>query len=193
MLGSLTVLPALLSRLGDKVDKVRFRRRRGNGDQGRLWGWIVDRVLRRPALSATLAGGLLLLLALPAIQMRMADASPGHVPGEARGRQDLQADAAGVPRDGAARQRDRQGAGRERAARPRTRSRSSSDGHSPADVRTSRSRSPSTTPARSRTSRSRSRATAATRRRTPRCGCSAKRSSRRPWARSRTRRPASPG
>ena len=80
MLGSLTVLPALLSRLGDKVDRVRFRRRRPNGGQGRVWGSIVDRVLRRPALSAAIAGGALLLLALPAIQMRMADPSPDTFP-----------------------------------------------------------------------------------------------------------------
>jgi uncharacterized membrane protein YdfJ with MMPL/SSD domain/pimeloyl-ACP methyl ester carboxylesterase len=80
MLGSLTVLPALLSRLGDRVDKVRVRRRRNNGGESRIWGWIVDRVLRRPALSAAIAGGALLLLALPAIQMRMADASPDTFP-----------------------------------------------------------------------------------------------------------------
>jgi uncharacterized membrane protein YdfJ with MMPL/SSD domain/pimeloyl-ACP methyl ester carboxylesterase len=80
MLGSLTVLPALLSRLGDRVDKFRVRRSRRNGDQGRMWGWIVDRVLRRPALSAAISGGLLLLLALPAIQLRMADPSPETYP-----------------------------------------------------------------------------------------------------------------
>jgi uncharacterized membrane protein YdfJ with MMPL/SSD domain/pimeloyl-ACP methyl ester carboxylesterase len=82
MLGSLTVLPALLSRLGDRVDKFRVRRRRNNGGESRLWGWIVDRVLRRPALSAAIAGGALLLLALPAIQMRMADASPDTYPAQ---------------------------------------------------------------------------------------------------------------
>jgi uncharacterized membrane protein YdfJ with MMPL/SSD domain/pimeloyl-ACP methyl ester carboxylesterase len=80
MLGSLTVLPALLARLGDNVDRVRFRRRRPNGGQGRVWGWIVDRVLRRPALSAAISAGLLLLLALPAIQLRMADPSPETYP-----------------------------------------------------------------------------------------------------------------
>jgi uncharacterized membrane protein YdfJ with MMPL/SSD domain/pimeloyl-ACP methyl ester carboxylesterase len=80
MLGSLTVLPALLSRLGDRVDKVRVRRRRNNGGESRMWGWVADRVLRRPALSAAIAGGALLLLALPAIQMRMADPSPATFP-----------------------------------------------------------------------------------------------------------------
>jgi RND superfamily putative drug exporter len=79
MLGSLTVLPALLSRLGDKVERVRFWRR-PDGGHGRMWAWIVDRVLRRPALSAAISGGLLLLLALPAIQLRMADPSPETYP-----------------------------------------------------------------------------------------------------------------
>src|SRR5436190_807504 len=79
MLGSLTVLPALLSRPGDGGERVRVRRR-SNGGEGRLWGGIVDRVLRRPALSAAIAGGLLLLLALPAFQMRMADPSPDTYP-----------------------------------------------------------------------------------------------------------------
>src|SRR3954447_16203878 len=58
MLGSLTVLPALLSKLGDKVDRGRvafIHRRRGNGGQGRIWRAIVDRVLRRPLVSALLA------------------------------------------------------------------------------------------------------------------------------------------
>jgi RND superfamily putative drug exporter len=80
MLGSLTVLPALLSRLGDKVDRVRVRRRSRNGGDSRMWGWVADRVLRRPALAAAIAGGFLLLLALPAIQLRMADASPDTFP-----------------------------------------------------------------------------------------------------------------
>ena len=75
VLGSLTVLPALLSRLGDKVDRLRVplvgRRRRDDGEGG-IWGAIVDRVLRRPALSATLAAGLLLALAAPALQLHLA-------------------------------------------------------------------------------------------------------------------------
>ena len=75
VLGSLTVLPALLSRLGDKVDRLRipFPRRPGRGGgEARFWGAIVDRVLRRPALSAALAAGLLLALAAPALQLHLA-------------------------------------------------------------------------------------------------------------------------
>jgi uncharacterized membrane protein YdfJ with MMPL/SSD domain len=75
VLGSLTVLPAVLSRLGDKVDRLRIplvgQLRRDDGE-GRIWGAIVDRVLRRPALSAALAAGLLLALAAPALQMHIA-------------------------------------------------------------------------------------------------------------------------
>ena len=75
VLGSLTVLPALLSRLGDKVDRLRVPlvgRRRRSAAEGGVWGVIVDRVLRRPALSAALAAGLLLALAAPALQLHLA-------------------------------------------------------------------------------------------------------------------------
>jgi uncharacterized membrane protein YdfJ with MMPL/SSD domain len=83
VLGSLTVLPALLSRLGDKVDRLRVplvgRLRRDDGE-GRIWGAIVDRVLRRPVLSALVAAGLLLALAAPALQLRLATPGPGTFP-----------------------------------------------------------------------------------------------------------------
>ncbi|HEY7707439.1 MAG TPA: MMPL family transporter [Gaiellaceae bacterium] len=83
MLGSLTVLPALLSRLGDKVDRGRVpfvRRLRRDDGEGRFWSAIVDRVLRRPVLSTVLAGGLLLALALPAIQLKMVKPGPDTFP-----------------------------------------------------------------------------------------------------------------
>jgi uncharacterized membrane protein YdfJ with MMPL/SSD domain len=78
MLGSLTVLPALLSKLGDNVDRLRVpfvHRLRRNDGEGRIWGAIIDRVLRRPVLSAALAGGLLVALAVPAIQLHTAQPS----------------------------------------------------------------------------------------------------------------------
>src|SRR4051794_2979556 len=84
MLGSLTVLPALLSKLGDRVDRLHVplagRLQRDNGES-RVWGGIVDRVLRRPLLSAVIAGGLLLALAAPALQLRMATPGPDTFPG----------------------------------------------------------------------------------------------------------------
>jgi uncharacterized membrane protein YdfJ with MMPL/SSD domain len=50
------------------------RLRRDDGE-GRIWGAIVDRVLRRPAVSVVLAGGLLVALAVPAYQLHTANPS----------------------------------------------------------------------------------------------------------------------
>ncbi len=83
VIGSLTVLPALLSKLGDRVDRLRvplLGRRRRDDEPGRIWGAIVDRVLRRPVLSAILAGGLMLLLAAPALQLHIATPGPDTFP-----------------------------------------------------------------------------------------------------------------
>jgi uncharacterized membrane protein YdfJ with MMPL/SSD domain len=83
VLGSLTVVPALLCRLGDNVDRPHVplvgRLRRDDG-KGRLWGAIVDRVMRRPLVSAVLAGGLLVALAIPALQLRLVTAGPDTYP-----------------------------------------------------------------------------------------------------------------
>ena len=51
MLGSLTVLPALLSKLGDRVEKGRIpflHRLRARSGENRVWGAILDPVLRHP-------------------------------------------------------------------------------------------------------------------------------------------------
>jgi RND superfamily putative drug exporter len=83
VLGSLTVLPALLSKLGDNVDRLRVpfvgRLRRDDGE-GRIWGAIIDRVLHRPVLSALAAAGLMLALALPALQLHIATPGPDTFP-----------------------------------------------------------------------------------------------------------------
>jgi uncharacterized membrane protein YdfJ with MMPL/SSD domain len=73
VIGSLTVLPALLAWLGDRVDRGRVpligRLRRPAG-QSRLWASIIDRVMRRPVVAAVLAGGLLVALSIPALNMK---------------------------------------------------------------------------------------------------------------------------
>ncbi len=73
IVGSLTVLPAMLSLLGQKgwtekgrVPYVAKLRHRTKGES-RVWGAIIDRVLRRPVLSLVLAGGLMIALAIPAL------------------------------------------------------------------------------------------------------------------------------
>jgi uncharacterized membrane protein YdfJ with MMPL/SSD domain len=72
VLGSLTVLPALLSRLGDGVNRVRLpvlHRLQRPGDS-RAWSWVLDRVLRRPVVSVVVSAGILVALALPALGMK---------------------------------------------------------------------------------------------------------------------------
>jgi uncharacterized membrane protein YdfJ with MMPL/SSD domain len=73
ILGSLSVLPALMWKLGDKVEKGRIpllrRLRRSEGSESRFWGAVLDRTLRRPALSAALAGGLLVVLSIPVLDL----------------------------------------------------------------------------------------------------------------------------
>ena len=79
LIGSLTVLPAVISKLGDNVERGRapiIAKRRARGES-RVWGFIVDRVLRLPALSGALATALLLALAFPALTMHTV--SPGTV------------------------------------------------------------------------------------------------------------------
>jgi RND superfamily putative drug exporter len=71
VLGSLTVLPATLSKLGDRVNKGRvpfLGRLRNRGGVG-LWSRVLDRVLRRPLLSAVVAAGVLVALSLPTLGM----------------------------------------------------------------------------------------------------------------------------
>ncbi|MBX5470203.1 MAG: MMPL family transporter, partial [Thermoleophilaceae bacterium] len=72
MLGSLTVLPATLAWLGDRVERGRIpglARARGADAEPRLWGAVVDLVLKRPVVSIALAGGALLALSIPVLGM----------------------------------------------------------------------------------------------------------------------------
>jgi uncharacterized membrane protein YdfJ with MMPL/SSD domain len=72
VLGSVSVLPALLSLLGDRVDRGRIpflaRIKRGTGES-RFWNVVVNRSMRRPLLSAVLCGGALLALCAPALSL----------------------------------------------------------------------------------------------------------------------------
>jgi putative drug exporter of the RND superfamily len=87
MIGSLTVLPAVLSWLGDRVDKVRVpflsRLKRDDGES-RLWGAVLNVVLRRPLVSALAATAVLVTLAVPVLSLHTAssglDAMPKSLP-----------------------------------------------------------------------------------------------------------------
>jgi RND superfamily putative drug exporter len=78
VLGSVTVLPALLSRLGDKVDRGRipFLSKRLARREGRFWNVVLDAVLRRPLVSLLAATALLVALAVPALGMHTVSPGP---------------------------------------------------------------------------------------------------------------------
>jgi uncharacterized membrane protein YdfJ with MMPL/SSD domain len=89
---ALTLLPALLGLLHDRVDAIRLpivgRRsvERAN-PEGRLWGAIIDRVLRRPVLSLALAVGALVALALPAFGLSIGTAGVSTLPDDLAAKQ----------------------------------------------------------------------------------------------------------
>ena len=79
---SLTVLPAMLSWLGDRVEKGRvplLGRRRPAG-RSRFWTALTGRVMRHPGLSILLAGGLLVAMAIPALQMKIVTSGVDEMP-----------------------------------------------------------------------------------------------------------------
>jgi len=86
MLGSLTVLPALLSKLGDRVEKGRIpflgRLRRPSGEN-RFWSRILTPVMRRPAVSALLAAGVLVAMAVPVLHLHTAQSGLAALPADA--------------------------------------------------------------------------------------------------------------
>jgi len=72
VVGSLTVLPAALSKLGDRVDRGRIPylgRKKHAAGESRFWAYVLDRVLRKTVLSIVLAAGLLLGAATPLLGM----------------------------------------------------------------------------------------------------------------------------
>src|SRR5262249_39625091 len=82
MIGSLTVLPALLAWLGDRVEKGRVpflngvKRRAG----GRFWPALIDRVLRHPKVAGGAALALLIALAIPALSLHTANTGANGLP-----------------------------------------------------------------------------------------------------------------
>jgi uncharacterized membrane protein YdfJ with MMPL/SSD domain len=83
MLGSLTVLPALLAKLGDRVEKGRIpflgRLRRRSGEN-RFWSAILTPALRHPLVSALAAGAVLVALAVPVLHVHTVQSGLNSLP-----------------------------------------------------------------------------------------------------------------
>ena len=83
MVASVTVVPALLSKLGDRIDGGKRRRRRiakRSSTDSRIWTAILDRVIQRPLVSAVLAAGVLVAMSVPALGLQTASPSIGALP-----------------------------------------------------------------------------------------------------------------
>jgi uncharacterized membrane protein YdfJ with MMPL/SSD domain len=83
MLGSLTVLPALLAHLGERVEKGRIpllRRLRRDSGENRFWSALLTPALRHPLASALAAAAVLLALAFPVLDMHTAQTGLSSAP-----------------------------------------------------------------------------------------------------------------
>jgi uncharacterized membrane protein YdfJ with MMPL/SSD domain len=79
VLGSLTVLPALLSKLGDRVEWGRLPFRRSNRESP-LWRAVLRPALRYPKITVVGAVALLLAIAAPALHMHTRDDGVSDAP-----------------------------------------------------------------------------------------------------------------
>ena len=83
VVGSLTVLPATLAWLGDRIEKGGvpiIKDQPWNAGESALWARILNPVLRHPAISVVLAGGLLVILSIPAFRLHTANPSVRTLP-----------------------------------------------------------------------------------------------------------------
>ena len=72
LVGSLTLIPALLAILGDNINRLRLPiigRESTDSGSGGIWGAIADKVLSRPGLFATVTAGALIALAVPIVTL----------------------------------------------------------------------------------------------------------------------------
>jgi RND superfamily putative drug exporter len=89
MLASMTLLPAILGLLGDRVNAGRIRRRpRGEaGRPGGFWDRFTKAVMRRPVTSLVVGGGLMLAAAVPYLDLNTGFAGVTTLPRGAASRQ----------------------------------------------------------------------------------------------------------
>jgi RND superfamily putative drug exporter len=83
VVGSLTVLPALLAWLGDRVEKGGvpiIKNMRWTASERGIWARILNPVLRHPLVSAAAAAGLLIVLAIPAFGIHTANPGTDSLP-----------------------------------------------------------------------------------------------------------------
>jgi RND superfamily putative drug exporter len=86
---SLTLLPAVLASLGDRIDSLRIRKRRSGPARqgGRFWDRITGMVMRRPVVSLVLAAGILVVASVPYLSIHEGFSGVSTLPDEAESKQ----------------------------------------------------------------------------------------------------------
>jgi uncharacterized membrane protein YdfJ with MMPL/SSD domain len=102
VVAALTLLPALLGLLGDRVNALRLPivgrgLGRPGGAEGRLWSRVVTAVVRRPVLGLVVSAGLLLALAVPLTGLERGVAGVSTLPDRFPAKQGLLALEASFP------------------------------------------------------------------------------------------------
>jgi uncharacterized membrane protein YdfJ with MMPL/SSD domain len=102
VLAALTLLPALLGKVGDGVNRLRvpwLGRNIGQAtaQEGRFWGAIVRAVMRRPALYLVTFGALLIALAVPALGLTLGASGVSTLPNRLESKQGFEALARDFP------------------------------------------------------------------------------------------------
>jgi uncharacterized membrane protein YdfJ with MMPL/SSD domain len=102
VVAALTLLPALLGLLGDRVNALRLpiagrRLGRRGGAEGGFWSRLVTAVVARPVASLVLSAGLLLALALPVLDLERGFAGVSTLPDRFPSKQGLLALEASFP------------------------------------------------------------------------------------------------
>ena len=86
VVASMTLLPAVLGLMGDKVNAIRIpliqRRKAGQpaGASGGFWDWSTRAVMRRPVVSLVVAAGLLVAAAVPYFDINLGEAGVSALP-----------------------------------------------------------------------------------------------------------------
>src|SRR5436190_8867543 len=94
VLAALTLLPALLGKLGDHVDSLRvpfIGRNIGSGGEGRFWGGVVRAVMRHPVVYLVAFGALLIALAIPTVGLNLGASGVSTLPNRLESKQGFEA------------------------------------------------------------------------------------------------------
>src|ERR671935_791402 len=94
VLAALTLLPALLGLIGDRVNALRVPfvgRNLGAASEGRFWGAVVHAVMRRPAVSLVTFAALLIAAAIPTLGLTLGASGVSTLPNRLESKQGFEA------------------------------------------------------------------------------------------------------